>query len=157
MTTQPLTHIKALALSQLLHKHANCYVHIDPRVAGCILPEHVRKTNHQVLFLGESGCYEMHIGNGGFRALLSFNGVRFTVEVLWSAVFAIVAPDNSGRAFEESMPSELVGRYKTPTWDGNERRKTPRKRLDSDRLPTIRSPRNRRVPLGWGVIDGGRK
>jgi stringent starvation protein B len=67
-------------------------IHLDARRPGVVVPPNVRSEPHLRLNLSYNfDPPDLSVGEWGVRSTLSFRGVRFTVAIPWSALFAITS------------------------------------------------------------------
>jgi hypothetical protein len=102
------------------------------------LPSHLNNRDSIVLELGLNlpvPIPDLYIGDGGFRATLSFDRRPFEVTVLWDAVFMFVVDGDGGVVFDEA------------------RARAAGIAFEEDEPTAVR---RRSLPPGWAVIEGGR-
>jgi stringent starvation protein B len=151
-TTQPQVDPKKLtnkisALNELLSTHYSVYVHVDSRRPGVIVPPTLKQPQ-LVLQLGlnmPNPIRALLIDEKGFSATLSFGATPTQVFVPWDAVFLIVGDSGIGCQYPKDAPPEALV-------------KQERVASGAAPLPTNRDPeKHKKLPPGWGVIDGGKK
>lgn len=85
-------------------------VHLDARRPGVIVPEQFKGDFHLVLDLSyRFDPPDLTVSDWGIRETLSFKGVRFTVGIPWSALYAIAS--HKSREFwmyPDDMPREIL-------------------------------------------------
>jgi hypothetical protein len=139
---------KLSALNELLSTHHSVYVHLDSRRPGVIVPTGLKQAQ-LVLQLGLNlkpfPIRELIIDDKGFSATLSFGRAPFPVFVPWAAVFLIAGDSGIGCQYPKDVPPEAL---------------VKQERVASGKapLPTNRDPeKHKKLPPGWGIIDGGKK
>lgn len=151
--TQPKVEAQKLmtklgAMNELLRTHHSIYVHLDSRRAGVIVPKDL--VQPQLCFqlglnLTPFPVRDLKIDDVGFHATLTFNRTPFTVFVPWTAVFAVVGDSGIGNAWQADIPPEVKGPQREKT-------------ITDKVIPIQRDPeKHKKLPPGWGVIDGGKK
>jgi stringent starvation protein B len=85
-------------------------IHLDPRRAGVIAPDHLKQSHLLVLNLSYNfDPPDLSLSDWGIRETLSFSGSRFTVGVPWSAVFAVASLKSQDLfMYPDDMPHELA-------------------------------------------------
>lgn len=136
------------AVNELLRTHYSVYVHLDSRKLGVIVPPNLRKT-HLCLQIGlnmqPTPVRDLKIDDKGFNATLTFDRKPFTVYVPWSAVFAVVGDSGVGNVWQDDVPPEVDAPKREATFTDKQ-------------IPIQRDPeKHKKLPPGWGVIDGGKK
>ncbi len=85
-------------------------MHLDPRVAGVVVPPWHCDQAQLVLQLGLQmpiPIPDLRIDQSGLSGTLSFNRSPFYCQVPWDAVFALAGEDGRGMVWPESMPTEI--------------------------------------------------
>ena len=98
-------------VTEELLKSGDVFVHLDPRRAGVVVPENLRKQPHLTLQLGYDmviPILDLSVADDGITATLSFSRVPFLCFVPWEAVFIVGGNDSQGIAWAEDIPSELI-------------------------------------------------
>jgi stringent starvation protein B len=85
-------------------------IHLDARRPGVLVPANLREEAHLRLNLSyRFDPPDLSVGEWGIRSTLSFNNVRFTIAVPWSALFAITSyATREFWLYADDMPRELV-------------------------------------------------
>jgi stringent starvation protein B len=85
-------------------------IHLDPRKAGIVLPEHLHGQHVVVLNLSwRFDGSEMDITDDVVSATLSFGGRPYRVTVPWGAVFAVSDKrTGSGQLWQDDAPPGVV-------------------------------------------------
>lgn len=132
------------ALRELLRTHHSVYVHFDSRRAGVLVPEQLRGNPQLSLVLGLNlpvPVKDLLIDNKGWSAKLSFNQAPYNVFVPWEAVYLIVGDSGVGINYPSDTPTEAK----------------VNKTQDMSKHEPIPVDRKKTLPVGWRVIEGGKK
>ena len=106
---QPLPPKKEVALALL--ERSSVHLHLDPRIAGVVVPLHFRKQPQLVLQIGLNmpvPIPDLRLDEEGMSCTLSFNRTPFYCVVPWSSVFAIVGDDAKGMVWPDDVPAEIA-------------------------------------------------
>ncbi len=117
---------------QKLLERGNVFVHLDPRVAGVVVPAGHAQKPQLVLHLGLNFAVpipDLTVTERGIRCTLSFNRTPFTCDLPWRAIYAMVAEDGQVTLWPTELPPELVPkpapvRRVAPTSRGSRNRAT---------------------------------
>lgn len=130
---------KADMLLELLSSHSTVDVWARTDDEGLVtLPQGVGDKGFVRLQLGLAlpiPIRDLHIGDGGFVATLSFSRKPFHVIVLWDAVFMFSTSDGGFATYDLEYVKRLSAQ--------------------PEATPSIIRV-NKKTPPGWGVIDGGK-
>jgi hypothetical protein len=86
------------------------YVHFDARVAGVVVPDHLKDNPHVALQYGRGmpkPIRDLRFDERGISATLTFKGEPSATYVPWGAVYGIGVGDRI-RLFEESVPKDVT-------------------------------------------------
>lgn len=84
-------------------------LHFDPRKPGVEVPEHLRAQPTLVLQVGHAmhvPIPDLRLDELGLYGTLSFSQVPYACTVPWSAVYALVGPDNKGAVWQSEIPPD---------------------------------------------------
>jgi stringent starvation protein B len=101
---------KAAVALQLLDG-TSCFIHLDPRKPGVVVPPQFRAQTQLVLQVGRNMAIpipDLAVDDEGIRGTLSFNQTPFRCSIPWSAVYALVDEESRGMVWPEDEPPEVV-------------------------------------------------
>lgn len=138
---------KQRELERLL-KRGVVMVHLDPQVAGVVVPPQF--SQERALRLNVAYGFNLpalEVGEEGVYVVLSFNRQNFGCTIPWRAVFALTLPydDHDGMVWPDSMPVEL-----RQSQEAGEAGKVGHEPNGSGAVPTGG------VPPSFAVYEGGR-
>lgn len=106
-----MTQPSKLNVARALLLRGSMFVHLDPRLAGVLVPARFRSQAQAVLQVGIDmpiPIPDLRVDAEGIFGTLSFKGAGFTCFVPWAAVFALLGEDARGHVFWDSMPEEIA-------------------------------------------------
>lgn len=137
---------KSDILEGLLGDYAVVQVWLDSHdPEAVVLPNKLMKQDAVVLELGLNlpvPINDLYVGDGGFRATLSFDHRPFEVTVLWDAVYMFSVKGEGGVVFDDVRAKRALAGA------GLE--------FDEDEVTEVKPRARRTLPPGWAVIEGGR-
>lgn len=132
---------KRTALEELLRTHRSVHVWVDGRVAS-IIPPWGRNKPAFVLQLGYDlpiPIHDLDVDESGWSGTLSFNRQPFFCAVPWEAVYMVIGEGTDvGASWPHDIPQEVFDEL-----------------FDKQHPP--KEKKSKKLPPGWGVIDGGKK
>lgn len=97
-------------VAQALLLRGSVFVHLDPRLEGVALPEHLRCQPQVMLQIGldlDVAIPDLRVGSRGIQGTLRFSREPFECRIPWAAVFALSGEDGRGMVWEDSFPAEV--------------------------------------------------
>ncbi len=107
--TQPLPPKKDVALALL--EQSSVHVHLDPRLAGVVVPIAYKTHPQLVLQVGlnmKVPIPDLRVDDEGMSCTLSFNRSPFFCVVPWASVFAMVGDDGRPMVWPDDVPSDVA-------------------------------------------------
>lgn len=98
-------------LGFLIESGATVYTHINPAIAGVVLPPHLLRQHTVCLVWGYNlplPTLDMLWNTKGLSGTLEFKGVAFKVRLPWKAIFAIVNEGMQGKIWDGDIPLAKV-------------------------------------------------
>jgi stringent starvation protein B len=86
-------------------------VHLDPRVEGVVVPEHLAEDPTLRLNIAYGfNLPALEIDDEGIYAVLSFGGVNHGCTLPWESIYALTLPgdEHDGKVWASSLPPELA-------------------------------------------------
>ncbi len=105
----PLPPKKEVALALL--ERSSVHVHLDPRVAGVVVPQWFKKQAQLVLQIGLNmpiPIPDLRLDETGMSCTLSFSRSPFYCVVPWQSVYALVGDDGRGMVWPDDVPPEVA-------------------------------------------------
>lgn len=98
-------------VARALLLRGSVFVHLDPRIAGMIVPQWLRNQPQLVLQIGLDmpiPIPDLRVDDDGVYGTLSFQRSPFTCKVPWNGIFALVGEDGRGMVWPEDLPAEIA-------------------------------------------------
>jgi stringent starvation protein B len=98
-------------VARALLLRGSVFVHLDPRIAGMVVPQWLRSQPQLVLQIGLDmpiPIPDLRVDDDGVYGTLSFQRSPFTCKVPWSGIFALVGEDGRGMVWPEDLPAEIA-------------------------------------------------
>ena len=105
-----------LATAHQILARGNLTLHLDPRKPGVDVPEALRSQPTLVLQVGHAmhiPIPDLRMNETALYGTLSFSQTPYACTVPWSAVYALVGPDNKGFVWESDVPPDAPPPAKT--------------------------------------------
>jgi stringent starvation protein B len=118
----PLPPKKEVALALL--ERSSVHVHLDPRVAGVVVPAWFKKQPQLILQIGLNmpvPIPDLRLDESGLSCTLSFNRSPFYCVVPWPSVYAMVGDDGRGMVWPENVPPEVTQQHAKEQQDAAKR------------------------------------
>ncbi len=157
---------KQKVLEDFLEKYHSVFVHVDTRRSGVMLPPEWMNKTHVTLQIGLDlvvPLRDLTFDHEGWSGTLSFNRSPFFCIIPWTAMFGVISDQGVGGFWQGDLPPELVAERCTdsavqtpPSAAAAEPAKLGSRRVLKS-VPAGPKRENKKIPKGWGVIEGGKK
>lgn len=104
-----------VSVARILLERGSVFVHLNPQAEDVVVPDYLRKRPGTVLEIGlnlPKPIPDLVVDDAGIRGTLSFDCGFVPCYVPWSAVYALVGPDDRGIVWEDSVPPEVAAERK---------------------------------------------
>lgn len=100
------------------------YLHLDPRIEGVLVPDHLRSQPSLILQIGYDmpvPVSDLDLSEQTLRATLSFSHMPFCCSLPWKAIFAMVAQDGRALLWPSDLPEEILNSDASEVHGGDEK------------------------------------
>jgi hypothetical protein len=154
----PLPPKKEVALALL--ERSSVHVHLDPRVAGVVVPAWFKKKPQLILQIGLNmpvPIPDLRLDESGLSCTLSFNRTPFYCVVPWPSIYAMVGDDGRGMVWPENVPPEVAEQHAKEQSAAKKPTVVKRARPAQAPLAVAPAPAERGSATGGGATDGAAK